>query len=88
MPEANKLEAMVDAGYRVAHSCATCRHAKMFNSTPWGHCMKTSYVHTKHQAKRQTPSCLWMFCKEWELDEAILDHMKGYLETLTFGSLK
>jgi len=79
--DANKVEALREAGYRIREACALCHSFQPGVKTPlWGTCSAWQYTHGKHTGKARSASvvaCGW--CSAFSRDDrAIARHLGDY----------
>ncbi len=57
MPDANKLQVLRDAGFKIREVCGGCSHYRTNQwSREWGGCAKAQYRHQKHSGDERDVS--------------------------------
>ena len=81
MPDANKLQALRSAKFRVLPTCATCLYWHGHRSSRWGACAAIPYQHGKHTGDERmasTPENGW--CLRYEATSDIGDQLGAHME--------
>lgn len=77
MPDKAKLAKAREIGLRVAECCGNCVHRSARQGGVVGDCKLHSYLHQKHEGRRQMPAFRYFTCGDHELDEAKMERQAG-----------
>jgi len=78
MPDEAKLAKAREIDLRVAECCGNCIHRSPSPGGVQGRCKLHSYMHQKHDGRRQMPGFRYFVCKDHDLDEEKMKREAGW----------
>ena len=77
--DANKRLRLVEIGYRILPTCATCKYGQ-FHMDEWGTCGAYNYIHLKHGDLRELSINKSGTCPQHRFDESELRNLHAFEE--------
>lgn len=78
MPDEAKLAKAREVGLRIGAVCGNCVYRQVGMGGVVGFCKLHSYMHQKHEGRRQMPAFRHFTCDDHELDEEQMKQEAGW----------